>query len=118
MRITLKEEKLRLEDLQRVDAIRGVVSEPLKLTFKELALSLKELVDFKYLTCHKETYSIYATVRLHWDRPCYYEPFWISGNEDCEMAGELLIKPSKLDFSEYKNENGEIDYSKCIVEVV
>lgn len=94
-----------------------LVGNPERLTLTELAHELRKISDFIYLTCEKETYCLYAKVTLHWDKPEWSAPFWYAGNENQETAGELMINPSRLDLSEYADENGKIDYSKCIVEV-
>lgn len=87
------------------------------MTLEELARELRQISDFDYLTCEKETYCMYAKVTLHWDKPEWRAPFWFAGNENQETAGELMINPLLLDLSKYKDADGNIDYSKCIVEV-
>lgn len=85
------------------------------MTLTELAYELRKIFRFKYLT--KDSIGdIYC-----WDgKPVYdeTESYWHSGS-----IGPVLetwpsfstVKP--LDLSEYEDENGKVDYSKCIVEV-
>lgn len=82
-----------------------------KMTLKELARALRKIFDFGYLTVCE--YSI-ALFRID-DKP-WFEGTW-EGRFD--RIGTLCIWAcaNALDLSEYKDENGNIDYSKCIVEV-
>lgn len=89
-----------------------------KMTLTELAHELRKLFKFKYLTEDP------IGVIFCWDgKPVYdaVEYFWITGSRG-RVKPVLETWPSSmtvktLDLSEYKDENGEIDYSKCIVEV-
>ena len=89
-----------------------------KMTLTELAHELRKVFKFKYLT-KDPIGDIYC-----WDgKPVYdaVESFWKSGSRG-GVTPVLETWPSSmtvktLDLSEYKDENGEIDYSKCIVEV-
>ena len=88
------------------------------MTLTEFAKELRKIFRFKYLT--KDPFgAIYC-----WDgKPVYdvEESFWTSGprggvNPVLETwPSSLTVEP--LDLSEYADENGNIDYSKCIVEV-
>ena len=89
----------------------------LRMTLRELAKELQRISDFRYLTCRKSEYSIYLEIILHWDEPFWQSGFWYINNGIDECAGELSILSSLLDLSEYRDANGDIDYSKCIVEV-
>lgn len=94
------------------------VGNPDKLTLKELARELRKLFVFKYLT-KDPIGDIYC-----WDgKPVYdvEESFWTSAprggvNPVLETwPSSLTVEP--LDLSEYADKKGNIDYSKCIVEV-
>ena len=100
-----------------------------KMTLTELAHEMRKIFWFKYLA---------AGEMFYWGRShtvvfMSNEPLTLSvsdeGGEGCpcfihEWEGEDIIDVfsesdlvCSLDLSEYKDENGEIDYSKCIVEV-
>lgn len=88
-----------------------------KLTLTELAHELRKLFRFKYLT-------VSLNKRLHlWSgrAPIYRiaEKYWTSDFIKTSVLGKLLGMElvNVLDLSEYKDEQGNIDYSKCIVEV-
>lgn len=93
------------------------------MTLTEFAKKLREVFKFKYLT---------ASFKTRWEKDCvgldiYNNKPWFSAKDrlwvDTEFftRGMLVIPESllaiNLDLSEYKNERGEIDFSKCIVEV-
>ena len=105
------------------------VGNPDKLTLTELAYELRKIFRFKYLAYGEMFY---------WGRS--QNVLWISdqpltlsvrdeGGEGCpcyihEWDGEDVIETFSeedlvfpLDLSEYKDADGNIDYSKCIVEV-
>ena len=109
------------------------VRNPNKMTLKELAHELRKLFEFDILTYSAwEDGDCYVTEQLDeiilWYRrvpdalPEYDET---AGNfyGDVEVIALLKISSmsamvsESLDLSEYRNENGKIDYSKCIVEV-
>ena len=93
-----------------------------KLTLTELANEFRRLLEFKYMTASG----------YDGDQDCFRIKIW-SGREKpnykrfkgwtnsspisnyCEID-YYHFKP-EIDFSEYRNEAGYIDYSKCIVEV-
>lgn len=92
-----------------------------KMTLTELANELRKLFKFKYLTVSPKTI---------WRDDCigldiFINKPWFSAKDrhwvDMEFftRGMLVIPESlleiNLDLSEYKDENGEIDYSKSIV---
>ena len=100
-----------------------------KMTLTELAHEMRKIFWFKYLA---------AGEMFYWGRShtvvfMSNEPLTLSvsdeGGEGCpcfihEWEGEDIIDVfsesdlvCSLDLSEYKDENGEIDYSRCIVEV-
>lgn len=107
-----------LEILDEVDT--EPVGNPEQLTLKELASELRKIFRFKYLTCdgcdEDRDYSIWL------DKPEYTRDGWLifSAFGDAEPAMMLFESRNlaiNLDLSEYADENGNIDYSKCIVEV-
>ncbi|MBO8469845.1 MAG: hypothetical protein IAA72_08690 [Spirochaetes bacterium] len=95
------------------------VGNPDKLTLNELAKELRKLFEFKYLTCDgcgdQRDYCIWL------DKPEYTRDGWIVYTISSVVNSLLLFESYKLaiqlDLSEYKDADGNIDYSKCIVEV-
>ena len=89
-----------------------------KLTLTELAKKLRKIFGFKYLTASRSGVELFIvmyrtkpefnTIWKGWDMGNPVAPCPIAASEDLRCD---------LDLSEYKDENGEIDYSKCIVEV-
>lgn len=92
------------------------VVNPDKLTLTELAHELRKIFGFRYLTVSED-----------WPLPTII--MW-GGKVEYDGRGWNMIAPksyygsfnvsalcSNLDLSEYTDENGNIDYSKCIVEV-
>ena len=90
-----------------------------KLTLKELAREMRKIFRFKYLTCDgcgdQRDYCIWL------DRPEYTRDGWIVYTISSVVNSLLLFESYKLaiqlDLSEYEDADGNIDYSKCIVEV-
>lgn len=89
-----------------------------KITLKELAHELRKVFKFKYLTVEVPYHSLYFIL---WNQ----KPHWNGKYWDTEMDGKGHIVVDflefeivgKVDISEYKDADGNIDYSKCIVEV-
>ena len=86
------------------------------MTLKELAREMRKLFEFDYVTVDaNESITFWVRKPLYismcglWDRNAYLDS-WDIFNIDFSSA-------VNLDLSEYANENGEIDYSRCIVEV-
>lgn len=104
-----------LETLDKVESSGNLD----KLTLKELARELRKVFRFKYLTCDgcgdQRDYCIWL------DRPEYTRDGWIVYTISSVVNSLLLFESYKLaiqlDLSEYKDADGNIDYSKCIVEV-
>ena len=101
-----------------------------KMTLTELAHELRKIFRFKYLAYGEE----FRWGQVHYQLLIGDEPFHLEvtdeGGEGCPCiihewfgdglaylfdATEYLVP--NLDLSEYADENGTIDYSKCIVEV-
>ena len=87
------------------------------LTLKELARELRKKCNFKYMTAESGLGDC-STAHLWSDKP-YYDvaKTWICTKG--RMYGWLAsdVFPFTLDLSEYRDADGNIDYSKCIVEV-
>ena len=93
-----------------------------KMTLTELAHELRKVFDLRYLTaesycCDFDRFKIMIWFGRY--RPKYdITEGWISssplGNYVVIYCYDLGIE---IDFSEYENEFGYIDFSKCIVEV-
>ena len=99
-----------LEILEKVEP----VGNPDKMTLKELARELRRIFKFKYLTAE----SVEGKIVALWDgKPFFtgYEWHFID-KAQCVIDIRFHHIPV-LDLSEYADEDGEIDYSKCIVEV-
>ena len=92
------------------------VGKPDKMTLTELAQELRKIFKFRYLTVSED-----------WPLPTII--MW-GGKVEYDGRGWNMIEPksyygsfnvsslcTKLDLSEYADENGVIDYSRCIVEV-
>ena len=91
------------------------------MTLTELARELKKLIDFDYMTLHKNWCQ--KPVICLWKG----KPRYMHGNDNggwqrilgiSDLVGFLDAKSFiGLDVSEYKTEDGIIDFSRCIVEV-
>ena len=91
------------------------VGNPDKLTLTELAHGLRRLFRFKYLTAHEWHGCIYFCMFI--EKPKFNGDTWLWSKpytSKIEMQEQFI---QSLDLSEYADENGEIDYSRCIVEV-
>ena len=93
------------------------VGNPGKMTLKELARELRKVFRFRYLTAHRSGVEIF--LRMYAKEPSYFKTYSVWGETyavffPIAVSEDLSVD---LDLSEYKDENGEIDYSKCIVEV-
>lgn len=94
---------------------------PNRMTLEELAQDLRKIFKFKYLTLEHTGY-----ISLWKNRPKYSEDFtgsgktWRRGDDHiCGLCAYLFPNSIdvELDLEEYKDAEGNIDYSKCIVEV-
>lgn len=92
------------------------------ITLNELAIELRKIIDFKYLTaCGKMTGDNPIGLDLfRGERPWFSDDgFWVN---NYVVAGGSLVIPAgiltrNIDLSEYADEAGNIEYNKCIVEV-
>ena len=91
------------------------VGNPDKLTLTELAHELRKIFKFKYLTV-SSTNGLCINV---WK---YFKPEWSESDGEwigCYLAFDIYPDEleCKLNFSEYVDTDGDVDFSKCIVEV-
>ena len=105
------------EILDEIDTEPELSRNPGRLTLKELVRETRRLFGFEYLTCE-----------FYGGNRCYVISFWNGKPEwrdvswwccdKCDLIGDIkLYKSAELDLSEYRDADGIIDYSKCIVEV-
>lgn len=87
------------------------------MTLRELAQELRKIFKFKYLTCEFYSASKRYFISLWNGKPRWGGGHWWHDNCDLIVDIKILTKFIDLDLSENKDEHGEIDYSKCIVEV-
>lgn len=104
--------------------LNEVDSEPVgkdKMTLTELAHELRKLFNFRWLTYDRRGDDWYV-INLWKSKPVYEIGMWCP-KRDIESdypqsINRLFLKPEiELDLSEYPDTYGQIDYSKCIVEV-
>lgn len=102
--------KRALEILEAVGPGESVFMDSV-MTLNELAKELRKFFFFKYLTIHR------VDIYLWRDRPLFVEKYhaW-SDAQDIATINATDLNYS-LDLSEYRDADGIIDYSKCIVEV-
>lgn len=92
------------------------------MTLTELAYKLRDIIDFRYLTaCGKIVgNNIVGLDIFKGDKPWFSDDgYWVN---NYVVAGGSLVIPAgilaeNLDLSEYADESGNIDYSKCIVDL-
>lgn len=95
------------------------------MTLNEMAYELRKTLRFKWLALDYTGYITLWNARPKYCKEKYREDWtsekmWRRGNDPingiCGYIFPYAINRN-LDLSEYKDENGNIDYSKCIVEV-
>ncbi len=100
-----------------IDTDHELSRNPDTLTLKELAQELRKIFTFRYLTTSRG-----SDLLVLWKvkprfiqgvREWYINDFTV----DNFMLIDTAFLSSKLDLSEYRDADGNIDYSKCIVEV-
>ena len=92
------------------------------MTLFEFAHELKKLIDFDYMTLHKN-WCQKPVIFLWKGKPRYmrggdnagWQRILGKSNSVCFIDSMAVIG---LDVSEYKTEDGIIDFSRCIVEVL
>ena len=91
-----------------------------KITLKELAHELRKLFGFGYLVAYGSELYGYR-VRAYLFKPKYIPigGFWFNATRGNDALLDISFSNLRvnLDLSEYKDADGNIDYSKCIVEV-
>lgn len=85
-----------------------------KMTLTELAHELRKLVRFKYLTVTDDWPM--PTVMM-WSKKPEYGRGWNIVFSSSYLGSFNCWAVRNIDLSEYKDADGNIDYSKCIVEV-
>lgn len=105
------------------------VVNPDKLTLTELAHEWRKIIKFKYLAygeifawggCYPVLTTGVLPLKLEVrdvggeGAPCYIHEWISDGVTNGFLPEDLAVS---IDLSEYADENGNIDYSKCIVEV-
>lgn len=124
----VKEELLHILGL--IDSVdHEPVGNPDKMTLTELAHEWRKIIKFKYLAygeifawggCYPVLTTGVLPLRLEVrdvggeGAPCYIHEWISDGVTNGFLPEDLAVS---IDLSEYADENGEIDYSKCIVEV-
>ena len=87
-----------------------------KMTLKELAHEMRKIFKFDYLTC--EGCGDLRDYIIWLDKPEYIGDGWTRYSiSDVLLLFESCRLAIQIDLSEYADENGDIDYSRCIVEV-
>lgn len=89
------------------------------MKLNEFARELRKTFKFKYLTVYGE-FTNYPILQCWTEKPIFMENFWYGGNgkyADFVICFHLNEIECDLDFSEYEDENGKINYRRCIVEV-
>ena len=102
-----------------LDRIRGIVDkEPDRksVTLQELADWLSQGIAFDYLTAHYEDGACVVCLWLGSGAPAFADgAWWHCDRTECVIEiSDYYLLPN-LDLSEYQDENGEIDYGKCII---
>lgn len=106
----------------------NTINEPVgnsdKMTLTEFAHEIGKLLNAKYVTYEEGTFE--DSVNLWEEKPVYQIYDSVNGYGSWQPATPFMSSPcviyqrmvkTDLDLSEYENENGKVDYSKCIVEV-
>lgn len=91
-----------------------------KLTLRELARELRKIFGFGYLVAYGSELYGYR-VRAYLLKPKYIPigGFWFNETRGNDALLDISFSDlmCDLDLSEYEDEDGNIDYSRCIVEV-
>lgn len=91
---------------------------PEVLTLKELAHELRKIFKFGCLTAERPIHNLYFAL---WNqKPVWNGESWRpADNSDRHIVADFFEFEivGNLDLSEYTDKHGEIDYSRCIVEV-
>lgn len=91
-----------------------------KMTLRELARELRKIFGFGYLVAYGSELYGYR-VRAYLLKPKYIPigGFWFNETRGNDALLDISFSDlmCDLDLSEYEDEDGNIDYSRCIVEV-
>lgn len=101
-----------------IRTVEEICKSMLFITLEELAYELRKIFKFKYLIVENIRYENDLTVWIYECLPVFEadKGLWYSDHgHDVGFFVSDLVK--HLDLSEYKDESGKIDFSKCIVEV-
>lgn len=101
-----------LEILDEIDT--EPVGNPDKLTLTELAQELRKIFNSKYLTVADDWPM--PTVMM-WSKKPEYDRGWNIVFSNSYLGSFNCWAVRNIDLSEYKDADGNIDYSRCIVEV-
>ena len=90
------------------------------MTLNEFAKELRKLFRFRYLTC--DGCGDLKDFCIWLDKPEYVRNDWFlfsafGDSEPAIMLFESRYLAINIDISEYADADGNVDYSKCIVEV-
>lgn len=87
------------------------------MTLTEFAHELSKVIKFDYLTVHKNFLTI--DVVCLWDgKPEFGKDRWEAKGTTFQITCfYTFYTQNKLDLSEYKDNDRNMDFSKCIVEV-
>ena len=107
-----------LQVLDEIDTEPELSRNPGRLTLKELVRELRKIFKFKYLTAERPIHSLYFAL---WNqKPVWNGESWRpADNSDRHIVADFFEFEivGNLDLSEYRDTDGVIDYSRCIVEV-
>lgn len=88
------------------------------MTLTELANGLRKIFDFNYITVHARINFSVVTLWKSKDRPYFYPNEWNTLYcDDFVGAFDLNCLTKNLDLSEYADESGKVDYSRCMVDL-
>ena len=104
-----------LEILDEVDA--EPVGNPDKLTLTELARQPLWILKYRYITVSDFNHKGHLVMEFWEDKPTFSKVACIWDHASFIYTVDVSNLGFTLDLSEYKDADGNIDYSKCIVEV-
>ena len=90
---------------------------PNRMTLRELARQPLWILKYRYITVSDFNHKGHLVMEFWEDKPTFSKVACIWDHASFIYTVDVSNLGFTLDLSEYKDENGEIDYSKCIVEV-
>ena len=89
----------------------------MSMTLEELAYELRKVFRFRYLTAHRSGVELF--LRMYAKEPSFFETYSVWGEKDAVFFPIAVSEDLRVDvdLSGYRDADGNIDYSKCIVEV-